>query len=441
VNRDLFGQLDLGTVEPLVAAAGIVSALLWLALVAFVYAFRSPPRPDPGPRTLDLGPEPPALANFLVNDFRVTDGAVPATVLDLAARRLIEMEQRRPGEFFVRMRQATRPPDLRPYEERALRHLERLASADVVPARALTTGPEAESELWREAFGAEVVADAQEHGLSRDALDSRIWSVLIVLAAVPAACLWAVWGLAAAVAFVAGAALLLGWLTSRHPQRETPAGLAAAARWLGVRAELATNEVFPTYTPLAVPLWDRLLAYGAALGVAPAAANPLPMGVESDTRAWSSHGGTWREVRISYPRMWPPGWGSEPTTVLAIGAAVAVVAGVLLYTTTPALSWAVIGTIGALGAVAALTAASDWYTSVEVTGPIIRARVFENDDKRSYFVAVDDGVSPSLRAFRVSEEQYAGLRQGQVLTVRATARLGRVRWIVREPDATRLGAP
>ena len=59
----IFGDLDLGTLEPLVAAAGLVSALLWLALVAFVYAFRSPPRPDPGPRTLDLGPEPPALAN------------------------------------------------------------------------------------------------------------------------------------------------------------------------------------------------------------------------------------------------------------------------------------------------------------------------------------------------------------------------------------------
>jgi Predicted membrane protein (DUF2207) len=436
----IFGDLDLGTLEPLVAAAGLVSALLWLALVAFVYAFRSPPRPDPGPGTLELGPEPPALANFLVNDFRVTDEALPATVLDLAARRLIEIEQRGPGEFYVRMRPTGRP-ELQPYEERALRHLGRLASAGVVPARALTTGPEAESKPWREAFRGEVVADAQGRGLSQDALDSRIWSVLIVLAAIPAAGLWAAWGIAAAVAFIAGAALLLGWLASRHPQRETPAGLGAAARWLGVRAELATNEVFPTYTPLAVPLWDRLLAYGAALGVAPAASNPLPMGVESDTRAWSSQAGSWREVRISYPRMWPPGWGSEPTTVLAVGVAVAAVAGLLLYTTAPSLSWALVGTVGALGAVAALIAASDWYTSVEVTGPIIRARVFENDDEKSYYVAVDDGVSPSVRAFRVSEEQYGGLRQGQVVTVRATARLGRVRWIVRESDATRLGAP
>ena len=58
------------------------------------------------------------------------------------------------------------------------------------------------------------------------------------------------------------------WIRSRHPQRETPEGLAAASRWLGVRAELAANEVFPTHSPLTVELWNRLLAYGAALGVA-----------------------------------------------------------------------------------------------------------------------------------------------------------------------------
>ena len=67
--------------------------------------------------------------------------------------------------------------------------------------------------------------------------------------------------------------------------------MEAASRWLGVRAELAENPVFATHSPLEVELWDRLLAYGAALGVASGASRPLPMGVESDTEAWSSHGG------------------------------------------------------------------------------------------------------------------------------------------------------
>ena len=86
MSRQLLGSVDLGTLEPLVVGAGLVTSLLWFAAAAFVFALRAPPRPPLGPRTLDLGPEPPAVANLLVNDFRVTDEAVPATLLDLAAR-------------------------------------------------------------------------------------------------------------------------------------------------------------------------------------------------------------------------------------------------------------------------------------------------------------------------------------------------------------------
>jgi hypothetical protein len=434
----IFGQFDLGTLEPLVVAGGIVGSLLWLALAAFVYAWRAPPRPEPGQRTLDLGPEPPALANFLVNDFRVTGEAVPATVLDLAARRFAEVEQRGVGVFYVRVRSRAEE-GLAAYELRVLRHLQRLASGDVVPASALTTGPEEASKGWHEAFRAEVVADAQARGLSRAAFDGLVWSVLVGLAAIPAACLWAVWGLGAAVVVVAAAGGLLGWMTSRHPQRETPAGLDAASRWLGVRAELATNEVFETYSPLTVPLWDRLLAYGAALGVAHGASSPLPMGAESDTRAWSSYGGAWREVRISYPKVWPPGWGAEPATATATGFAVTAGAFVLLYTlggpfldagTVAGAQVALVAVVGLFGLVAALAGASDWATAGEVTGWILRLRMFDEDDKPRYYVAVDDGVSPSIRAFRVSRQQYAGLRQGEKVTVRFTPKLGRVRWIV-----------
>ena len=87
-----------------------------------------------------------------------------------------------------------------------------------------------------------------------------------------------------------GALALMGWLRARHPQRETPAGLQAASRWLGVRAALTENPVFATHSPLQVELWSRLLAYGAALGIASGASRPLPMGVESDTHAWSAYG-------------------------------------------------------------------------------------------------------------------------------------------------------
>jgi Predicted membrane protein (DUF2207) len=442
MDQRIFGQLDLGTLEPLVAAAGVVGALLWLALVAFVYALRTSPRPDAGPQTLELGPEPPALANFLVNDFRVTDEAIPATVLDLAARKVFEIEQRGPEVFYVRARAAS-PQGLTSYEQRILEHLERRMSKSVVPADALTTGAERESRSWRGAFRAEVVSDAQSRGLSLDPLGSRAFAVLAGGAALPAVCLWAVWGVVVAVMAVVAAAVLLAATTSRQLQRPTSAGLEAASRWLGVRAELATNEVFQTYSPLTVALWSRLLAYGAALGVAHGAAGPLLLGVESDTRAWSSFGGHWREVGVSYPRIWPLGWGAEPGAALLIGAVVTMVAGFTLYRSTPSLLdaglsgaiWlAVLGVAVVGGGAVVVSGASDLYAPYEVTGPVLRLRDFEYKGKHRYFVAVDDGTSSAIRAYRVREHHFEGLRQGDFVTLRATPRLGCVRWIVRESD-------
>jgi hypothetical protein len=87
-----------------------------------------------------------------------------------------------------------------------------------------------------------------------------------------------------------------------------------------------------------------------------------------------------------------------------------------------------------VGVAVVIVAASDWATAVEVTGPILRLRVSGGDDKRRYYVAVDDGESTAIRAFRVSKEQFEELREGDVVTVRTTERLGRVRWIV--PAAT-----
>src|SRR5439155_26587161 len=60
-------------------------------------------------------------------------------------------------------------------------------------------------------------------------------------------------------------------------------------------------------------------AYGAAMGVARAAVAALPMGAESDTRAWSAYGGEWREVRVRYPHLWRPGWGMWPPKAAALG--------------------------------------------------------------------------------------------------------------------------
>jgi hypothetical protein len=428
----------LGDSDLVLALVAVGASLGWLAAAGALLVSRMPPRPAVGPRTLELGPEPPAVANFLTHGWRVTDDAVPATLVDLAARNVLDIEQRGPGVFYVRLRQAN-VDALTRYERRVLDHLHGVAHDDVVPAEALTTGPQHESARWMRGFVSAVVEDAQARGLSRDAVGGAVFTLLTGAALVPAALVWSVWEFEAGLMAFFGAVALLGWIKSRHPQQETEAGMEAASRWLGVRAELAENPVFATHSPLQVELWDRLLAYGAALGVASGASRPLPMGVEPDTEAWTTHGGRWRRVRVSYPRYWPPGWGADPLVALLIGLALVVGFGIFLYLAGPGLLDA--GVFGAvpfaiacvgivLGVAVAIMAASDWRTAVEVTGPILRLRAFGDDDKSRYYVAVDDGESATIRAWKVGRRHYQGLEQGDVVTVRSTANLGCVRWII-----------
>jgi hypothetical protein len=427
-----------GESELVLALVAVAASAGWLVAAAAVLISRAPPQPLVGPRTLELGAEPPTVANFLTHGFRVTDDAVPATLIDLAARNVVDIEQRGPGVFYVRLRAAS-DETLTSYERRILDHLRASAHDGVVPAEALTTGPQTESVRWMRGFVSGVVEDAQARGLSREAVGGAVFTVLTGAAVIPSALTWAAWEFEPGLMALFGAVALLGWIKRRHPQRETPDGMAAASRWLGVREELAENPVFATHSPLQVELWDRLLAYGAALGVASGASRPLPMGVESDTRAWTAHGGGWRLVRVSYPRFWPPAWGADPIVALLVGLGLVVGFGLILYTAGPDFLDA--GVYGALpfgiacvgvvvGIAIVIMVASDWRTAVEITGPILRLRTFGDDDKSRYYVAIDDGESNTIRAWKVSPAHYRGLEQGDPVTVRATANLGCVRWIV-----------
>jgi hypothetical protein len=60
-----------------------------------------------GPATMDLGEEPPAVVDLLTNDWRVTPDAIPATLLDLAARDYLDLEPYGPGRTVCRVRRAT----------------------------------------------------------------------------------------------------------------------------------------------------------------------------------------------------------------------------------------------------------------------------------------------------------------------------------------------
>lgn len=398
-----------------------------------------------GAPTLDLGPEPPAIVNFLTHGFRVTADAVPATLLDLAARGIVVLEHRGPDVFVCRL--GAVPSDLTPYEQRVVSLLQGRLQDGIVPPEALTIGPEDKTAGWRKAFDREVVADAQARGLSRPIADARLVAALFA-GALGAGVLW--WlalprGGLASLVFVIGSVFVLGWVVSRRSQRETPAGLAAAGRWLGVQAALREDEVFATLPPITVGMWKRYLAYGAALGVAPGAVRPIPMGAESDTRAWSSYGGHWRTVRVSYPTFFPLGWGRSPLLALLGGAAVGFVSVLLLFVFAEIVS--VTTRPGALAPVfvpaclGVLTAGIVTWRSVAdlvaapltVKGEILRLRTYGDKSKR-YFVAIDVGATPRVRAFTVDPSLYAQLEQGEIVEATVTPHLRHVREIVRRQD-------
>ena len=417
---------------PTIAATAAATAP-WLLAVAIVYLKRRPNKPEPGPPTLDLGDEPPAIANLLVHDFRVTRDAVPATLLDLAARRLVEIEEREPGSYVCRLEKRS-DGELTSYERRVMELLRSRASGDIVPTEALTTGPKAESSRWWKGFQKEVVADAQQRGLCLDILDGKTFRWLTFAALGPAVVLGLLAGTRAGLVYWVAAFFFLGVVMGLHTQRDTPAGLAAASRWLGVRAKLAEDEAFRTQAPIAVTLWERHLAYGAAFGLATATVRAIPMGAESDHRAWSSYGGQWRAVRIRYPHLVPPGWGLHPLivllrAVLALGAAFVGLwlaqdvgnAGVLFVSSLVA--------VAAVAGLALLWALVDLGSTKDVTGQILRLRTHGDKDDKRYYVAVDDGASATIRAWRIKPELYSPLHQYEVVTATITRNLRYVRSI------------
>ncbi|NUP52610.1 MAG: hypothetical protein HOW97_35600, partial [Catenulispora sp.] len=77
---------------PLTLAA-VAAVALWLLAVVAVKAVTRPRMPHAGPRTMDLRPEPPAVAEFLTGGWEVGGSAVQATLVDLAGRGLLGFEQ------------------------------------------------------------------------------------------------------------------------------------------------------------------------------------------------------------------------------------------------------------------------------------------------------------------------------------------------------------
>jgi hypothetical protein len=442
-------------------AAG--SAVVWLSVVSALVLVTLQRYPSASSLSMELGPEPPALAGFLLHSVKVPPAAVAATVVDLAARGYLRLDDVAPGQTIVRVVRGP-DPDLQLYERRVLDHVAFLAVGGVVPAGALTTGPTERSRTWWSGFITEVGDDALRRGLVRQRVSGPVRAVLTVGALVPAvlvglavlrwmadqtpagtgtiadpyALLWAVF--LGGLVFMA----LRSCLGPLRRQRRTDAGQAAAANWLGVCRQLGA-ETFAGAGPGSVVVWDRYLAYAIALKAVPSAVTALPLGQDPTGRVWSSFGGRWRRVRVrsstallgSSPRSTillsvPVLVVLIPATLLTVGVLSDadlvrqpwIVGGVLLLDAVYGLGawWAVRNVVRAVGDIVA--------APVTVEGQVVYLASEETDDDEprvaTHYTAVDDGTADLIHRFPIEAGLYQRLTRGMTVRVTMTPYLRRV---------------
>lgn len=316
------------------------SLAIFLACYLLMLLLTRPHRVEPAPATQELpGAEPPAVVALLAGHWRVTDDAAEATLIDLAARRVLEFRQPGddPAQTTVHVRDPN-PAGLTWYERAIFDRVRTLAVNGTVPLTALTFRDESQAAAFAKRLHADIVADARARGLSRPRLSPAVRTLMTIVGAGAGA------GVATATLLLTGsdpvrvaggtwlmATVLLNGLVHHHrEERDTPAGHQAARRWLAVRDWLRNTESFADLPPAAVAVWDRYLSYGDALGVTRACAAVIDLGMGDRRRVWSSFGGTWHRIRVHYPRFWPR-YGHRVGVLVGRGVAAGAVGGGLLY--------------------------------------------------------------------------------------------------------------
>jgi hypothetical protein len=439
-------------------ALGAPLAIWYAAVLAYALATRPRTLP-PGPATSEFGPEPPAVVNLLVTRCRLTAEAADATLLDLAARRVVELHQpgADPADLLVRLRGPV-PDDLAPYERRVLDRVRDIAGDRLTPLREIHQRYADGGPRWLQHLRAEVIADARSRGLVRHRLANPLITVLTVVVALLVAC-WGVVPLApedggaatfgvivgAGVATLITAMILLMILVLHlRAPAHTAAGRAVGSRWLGFGRWLAGYESLADLPPAAVALWDRYLAYGVALGVNPVAERALDLRVGRTVTVLSRATGQPRPVRVRYPR--------DPLAYTQSGVRLVFSLGVLA-------AWAAFWVYGAprLGgwpdplrwlAYAAgvafpiralykvVRAGADKLAPATVTGQVLGIHPYQiGRDGTAMFtqLVVDDGRSGTLRPWLVRADRATEVRAGDVVRLRAQPWSGYVLTLDRLP--------
>ncbi|MGC4804173.1 DUF2207 family protein [Micromonospora sp. DT233] len=422
---------------------------LWLIAYAACRVATRPARPVTGPATMDLGPEPPAVVSMLVDDWSTSAATAESTLLDLAAAHRFELRQPDADPYRTTIHLAAGRPDrpdrpgeegLRPYERQVLDRVRGLAVDGVVPLTALAFRDEKEAKTWHRALRAAVVADARAAGLSERRFGRTMMTALYVGAvAVGVVCgLVAVYRSHLTWTFltVLPVSAVLAGLVQRIGERGTPAGLAAASRWLGVRSWLRSHEQFAELPPSAVAMWDRYLAYGAALGVTRRASDVIDLDIGNRRDLWSSYRGGWRRIRVRYPR---GPWYGNTTAAQVVVAALILAAGALALVATGRTGWSSLPghLLIVAGVCMLIRTVADLTRSVTVTGQVLARRTWRANDNHPHldYLVVDDGTTDRTTAWGLPSAWGDRCRDRDVVTI--TAR----RWSRRIVAVTRHSRP
>ena len=446
------------------AGLAAVSLGAWFGLYGLMLLMTRPRSIRALPATQDLGGEPPAVASLLTNGWEVTEDAAESTLLDLGARRVLEFRQpaNDPTHTTVHIAQ-NNPTGLTPYERRVFERVAGLAVGGLVPLTALTFRDQRKAQTWWKHLRAEVIADARTRGLARRRFSPAIVATLVAagglaglgIAAALARYLTRTheddpWGTALMFGFFAFL-LLAAWSAKSVGVRDTPAGREVAGHWFGVQAWLRGHEAFAELPPSAVAVWDRYLAYGAAVGCTRVSSAVIDLGMGNRKRVWSSFGGTWHRVKVRYPRFGAKYGKTAPrllTRALVAGGIGYVLvrwwpglienaSSAKLLQGNPALNFTSLIRLAGLALGAALLGyalyqlvrvAIDLITPVTLTGQVLWIQVWQETSGGDnsppqptlYYLAIDDGTGEKTTAWACPAALYRQCEVGD--TVTATAR-------------------
>lgn len=429
---------------------------------------------EDGPPPVDeLTRDPPAIANLLVHDGTLSGDALPATVLDLAARGYLEIDVLGGGQHLYRLSPGVSWNDLEPYERRVLTLLHERAHRRTLPADRIGIGPDDDARAWWTEFGNEVVADAGARGyvrygsewplsLGAFGIAALVVFILVVLGSGDASSTMRWIAFAAIFVLIIGGAQSLDLRSGADRALLSRAGRERRHWWHDARHVLGTDRELEDVPAGGIAVWNRYLAYAAALGLADDACRDLPIGPDGAHVAWVWRGDAWRRVRVRYPRWIPPGWGRPPLLVAGAAALTVAVTGWLLVSALRSERWhpappfaddvarvigdfepaivAVALVLFAMGAWALVAAALDLARPCTVRDGTVVTRWVHQGHRwnpwgdlvpRAAFVVVDDGSSSVLRGLHVDPDAFDELRRGDRVRLTLTPNLGSIESISR----------